>query len=440
VSEYEAGQFGGLLQEYRKQAGLTQIQLADLATVSVRAIRDLELGSAKRPRRDTVRLLADALRLGAQRRVNFEMAAGRDPATAAFEAVSGTRAMPPPRPAGPMYGRDAEHRALTELLVSGAHRLVAVTGLAGVGKTRLALAVAQELHETARMRVLWLPAAELDPPGRQPSLRLCQPAESLAGWIRPLLSSADGRLGDLAELIGDTSLLLVLDGVDSDEVASRPSCRSLLELLTYCPNLRIALTARASTELPGAHPFPLRPLPVRKDESAAGYSAAVELLSWHLRAVQPQLQLTREHAGQLTRMCWWLDGIPGALIGAAAWSLLMPLVEVADLADRDPLTVSTSPAQQHAPSALRSDLAALLAELDSDQRAVLDTLAVLDGDLTLPEIARLTDYPIGQIAQLLHLLLARNLIRVTEQERETRFCVLNTVGSLLTRASLASSM
>ncbi|WP_234322797.1 helix-turn-helix domain-containing protein [Streptomyces sp. NRRL S-350] len=67
--------FGSLLQLYRAEEGMTQQQLADFSAMSVRAIRDLERGRAERPRRDTVRMLADALRLKADRREAFERAA-----------------------------------------------------------------------------------------------------------------------------------------------------------------------------------------------------------------------------------------------------------------------------------------------------------------------------------------------------------------------------
>jgi DNA-binding XRE family transcriptional regulator len=440
VADYTASQFGSTLHDYRKHAGLTQIQLADLSTVSVRAIRDLELGSAKRPRRDTVRLLADALRLRAQRRFTFEMAAGQDRATAAFDAISGSCPMPPPSPTGPQYGRDGEHRMLAELLVSGTQRLVAMTGLAGMGKTRLALGVAHELHQTGRMRVLWLPAAELNGDGRQPAPGLSSPTALLASWILPSLASTDGRLSDLVELIGDTALLIVLDGIDGVPCWGAPSCQGLLELLTYCPNLRILLTARPATRLPEAHPFQLRPLPVDRAVPASRYNAAAELLSWHLRSVQPQLRLTEAHSELLAQIAWWLDGIPGALIGAAAWSLLMPLPELADLACRDPLTVSAPPAAQYPPDGLRSDLAGLLAELDPAEQAVLGIMAGFDGALTLPDIAGRANYPMGYVARLLHLLLTQDLIRLVESGGESRFWVLNSVSSLLTRTSLAPSL
>ncbi|MEV7414424.1 helix-turn-helix transcriptional regulator [Streptomyces sp. NPDC089919] len=73
-------QFGSLLQLYRARQGMTQQQLADFSAMSVRAIRDLERGRAERPRRDTVRLLAEALRLDEQRREAFERAARPAPA------------------------------------------------------------------------------------------------------------------------------------------------------------------------------------------------------------------------------------------------------------------------------------------------------------------------------------------------------------------------
>ncbi|MFE5294974.1 helix-turn-helix domain-containing protein [Streptomyces sp. NPDC056632] len=69
------GRFAALLQSHRATEGLTQQQLADFATLSVRAVRDLEHGRAERPRRDTVRLLAEALRLDPARRAEFERAA-----------------------------------------------------------------------------------------------------------------------------------------------------------------------------------------------------------------------------------------------------------------------------------------------------------------------------------------------------------------------------
>src|SRR5690348_1334231 len=67
--------FNTLLRSRRQQLGLTQQALADLATLSVRAVRDLESGRVEHPRSDTVTFLADALRLQGRPRLVFEAAA-----------------------------------------------------------------------------------------------------------------------------------------------------------------------------------------------------------------------------------------------------------------------------------------------------------------------------------------------------------------------------
>jgi transcriptional regulator with XRE-family HTH domain len=67
--------FGELLRRYRHSGGFTQEELAERATLSARAISDLERGLKYRPRKDTVRLLADALELTGNDRGAFERAA-----------------------------------------------------------------------------------------------------------------------------------------------------------------------------------------------------------------------------------------------------------------------------------------------------------------------------------------------------------------------------
>ena len=106
-------EFGELLRTHRIGAGLTQQQLADFAMVSVRAIRDLECGRTRSPRAETVRLLADGLRLDEDSRAELQLAGGRS---------SSRAAVAPPAPAGPgglIVGREAEAAALAAMLMEG---------------------------------------------------------------------------------------------------------------------------------------------------------------------------------------------------------------------------------------------------------------------------------------------------------------------------------
>jgi transcriptional regulator with XRE-family HTH domain len=72
--------FGSLLRALRTRSGMTQQQLADLSVLSVRAVRDLESERVSRPRLETVRLLADGLRLAGSTRKRFLSAATGRPA------------------------------------------------------------------------------------------------------------------------------------------------------------------------------------------------------------------------------------------------------------------------------------------------------------------------------------------------------------------------
>src|SRR5580692_11043666 len=93
--------FAGLLRKLRTGAHLTQEELAEAARLSPRAVSDLERGIAQAPRRETVRLLADALGL-------------TGPVRAQFEAVARGR----PGPAGPVTAGAAAMRTLPRDIAS----------------------------------------------------------------------------------------------------------------------------------------------------------------------------------------------------------------------------------------------------------------------------------------------------------------------------------
>lgn len=144
--------FAHLLRRHRRDCGLTQEALAEMAGLSARGNRALEQGERTAPHTDTVHLLADALQLFPGERAEFEAAsrlsssgdgaAGRDtvPSVGGFLGA---------RPSGPLVAREGELvRALRliEDVERGEGRLVLLAGEAGVGKTRLAQEVAVHLH------------------------------------------------------------------------------------------------------------------------------------------------------------------------------------------------------------------------------------------------------------------------------------------------------
>ncbi|WP_273939998.1 helix-turn-helix domain-containing protein [Kutzneria chonburiensis] len=136
----------GLLRACRLRAGLTQEELAELAGLSTDAIGLLERGERRRPQRHTVDRLTSALDLTGAALDEFRRAA------------RGMRVVAPPAPTTPLLGRERELAEIEELLAEV--RLVTLTGPGGVGKTRLAIAVA------ARFGAAFLPLAELSDPAQ----------------------------------------------------------------------------------------------------------------------------------------------------------------------------------------------------------------------------------------------------------------------------------
>src|SRR2546428_2748693 len=132
--------FGVMLKRHRLDAGLTPESLAERAGLSARAISDLERGVTQAPRRDTLKLLADALGLTDQQRASLEAAARPRP---------GPSERPRPEHNLPaqmtsFVGREREIEQVLDLLRRPDTRLVTLTGAGGTGKTRLAIPVAEE--------------------------------------------------------------------------------------------------------------------------------------------------------------------------------------------------------------------------------------------------------------------------------------------------------
>jgi transcriptional regulator with XRE-family HTH domain len=164
--------FRDLLRQHRLAAGLTQEDLAERAEMSARGISDLERGVRTYPYRETVKLLADALGLSRAERSAFGLAARRPPRRGKASRGSPSAL---PIPLTPLIGRTQEQAAISSLLGDDAVRLVTLTGPGGVGKTRLALSVAERMADAFPDGVVFVDLAPL----RDPDLVLSQVGTAL---------------------------------------------------------------------------------------------------------------------------------------------------------------------------------------------------------------------------------------------------------------------
>jgi tetratricopeptide (TPR) repeat protein/transcriptional regulator with XRE-family HTH domain len=218
--------FGGLLRQLRVDAGLTQDELAEAAQVSQRAVSDLERGINRTARKDTAALLAGALGLDGQACDLFVAAArGRGPAGAALAAVrrgaaggsaaAVTRTLP--RDTAAFTGRQAElGRLMAQLAgaaVGGVVGICAIGGMAGIGKTTLAVHAAHQLAGSFPDGQLFLPL-HAHTPGQRP----VTPADALAGLLLTagvpagqIPPGVEARAGCWRDYLADRKMLLVLD-------------------------------------------------------------------------------------------------------------------------------------------------------------------------------------------------------------------------------------
>ncbi|MDP3891188.1 helix-turn-helix domain-containing protein [Nocardioides sp.] len=366
----DPGELAVRLRRWRQAAALTQDELAERAGLTAKAIGALERGERRRPYPHTVRALADALELDEADRATLTAAAAPGVPTSPRPASpEPTRSMPVP--ATPLIGRRAEHDRAVGLLRSGPSRLLTLTGTGGVGKTRLALEVAETMSTELPGAVKLVELAAVP----DPHLVLPAVAQSLGGAQR-----SGPALESIAAAVGGTRHLIVLDNLEHVvDVAAE-----LAELLERCPELLVLATSRAALHVRAEHVLPVAPLavPAADDLAAIAASPAVLVFLDRAAAAGSPVVLDEAAAPDVAAICRRLDGLPLALELAAAHArFLAPsaLLEHLDQALASPRSRDL-PARQRT---IRTTLDWSHGLLTHGEQVLLRRLSVLAGTFSL---------------------------------------------------------
>jgi predicted ATPase/DNA-binding XRE family transcriptional regulator len=283
--------FGALLKRYRMAAGLTQEALAERASLSTRAVSDLERGLSRAPRYDTLDLLTRAMNLEASQRAAL-FAAAR-PALAREDAKAAPLQVLP-FPPTTLLGREQEIAQALGLVRERDVRLLTVTGPGGVGKTRLALEIAHDLRAGFADGLAWVDLTVL----RDPSLVPQTVAQALG-----LREQADRPFSEqVRAFLQDKECLLLLDNFE--QVLS--AADFVADLLVSCPRLQVLVTSRAPLHLRAEQQLVLTPLT---------QAAAVTLFRERAYRLQPNLAATEP---SVAAICEQVDRLPLAIELAAA--------------------------------------------------------------------------------------------------------------------------
>ena len=401
----------------RKDAGLTQQELAERAGLSLNAVNGLERGVRRHPYPHTVRSLAEALGLSEEERPSLLAAVpGRGRTAAEFAATGSVLETSLPSPPTPLVGREREIGEIRDLLLGGsAARLLTLTGIGGVGKTRLAVEAAREAEERFADGVAFVVLASLS----DPSLVATEILRSLG------LRETEGRTPgeSLRYHLGEKRLLLVLDNLEhllgaAVEVAG---------LIESCPNLVVLATSRGPLRVRGEQEYPVHPLALPSSTLNPSENDVIGAPSGRLfleraRAVAPDFAISQNNAGDVAAICWRLAGLPLALeLAAAKVRLLEPAALLARL-DRALSTAWTRdlPERQRT---MRSTLDWSHDLLTEDERVLFRRLFVFSGGFTLEaaeEVCAFGEIEQEDVLEVLGRLLEQSLVTVSPDADRTR--------------------
>jgi predicted ATPase/transcriptional regulator with XRE-family HTH domain len=400
--------FGQWVRRRRRTLDLTQGELADLLGYSTITVRRVEAGT-RRPSKQLVERLLQHLEVPEPGRPALR-ALGRQPVGLpadevgpAPDEVAREDSDGVPSPLGEMVGREKVLQHVLGTFETGA-RLVTITGPGGVGKTRLAVAVAQA-RGRAGDRVTWVSLVSSRDAGRA--------ARAVRDAAREPLPST-----------------VVLDGYEH----VMETLRAVVSLLEVAPQVTVLVTTRTSLAVPGGCEVALAPLEVPTGEDLAPGALlshdAVALFLAAARRVQPGLDLVPATAAGFVTVCRELDGLPLALEIAAD---NLRVLSVADLAER--LSAGHWPEPQKGSSLEHQDLREVLrageARLTPGARLLLARASVFAGGWTLAAAESVcTDerLPRAGMVALLAELSRHSLTRLVPGAITTRYALLNTVS------------
>jgi len=281
----------------------------------------------------------------------------------------------------PFVGRSKELTEIASLLGRADCRLLTVTGLGGVGKTRLALEAATRQAPSFADGAYYVELGALHSPDRIPAAVAQALGVSLLGAREPRAA--------LLDYLRERQILVVLDGFEH-LLAGAPLLGQMLQI---APGIKIVVTSRERLNLYGEWVYVLEGLACPADERTADLAScdAIQLFLQTARRVHLGFRVAEEEQVHLVRICRLVAGLPLAIEMAAAWVRLLPLAEIAqEIARRLDLLVTPLRDLPEHHRSMRAVFERSWQFLSPEEQRVLARLAVFRGTMRPAEAQQVT--------------------------------------------------
>ena len=291
-------------------------------------------------------------------------------------------------------GREAELASLTTLLSDSSNRLITIVAPGGMGKTRLSLEAAGQMIEAFRQGIYFIP---LD---RIPSADMI--VQSVADVLPISLASNEDPKARVLDYLRDKKILLVMDNFEHvlDEATF------VQDILTAAPQVQILATSRLRLNLTGETVFNIEGLTI--DEGSPEKNSAVQLFLQSIKQTQPDFELNDSVLPSATKICHLVDGMPLAIVLAAAWIDTLSVDEIASEIEKSIDLLETE--KRDVPDRQRSVRAVIESswdQVDASAQDLLKRLSVFRGGFTRAAAQEAAGASLRGLSQLVNKALLR---------------------------------
>ncbi|WP_246090375.1 ATP-binding protein [Nonomuraea deserti] len=302
-------------------------------------------------------------------------------------------------------------------------RLVTVTGIGGVGKSRTVLRLAHQVRAHYPDGVWFADLARLQDAG------MVKHTISSALGIADQSSRAESE--SLSEWVGERDMLLIIDTCEH----LVQGCAELVhELLEAAPNLKVLATSRQSLHLPYEHVVPVPPLQVPGDDPAESLftNESVQLFAVRAGASVPDFQLDEDNIEAVAELCRRLDGIPLAIELAAVRLRALSVEQILGLlTDRFSLLAGASRTALPRHQTLRAAIGWSHELCEPAERLLWARLSVFAGDFEL-DAARFVcsdgRLPSEDITDLVTGLVEKSILLIRSNHAGVRYKLIDTLA------------